>query len=109
MCALFIVIYYLCLYVVLFLQFVIWLLARHFNKLELNWIFLKGFIAQKIQRDTQGYKIVPLTNLLQLSFAEASDRVSTVLGMYIQCSSEKQVQREKHWGSNLIIIWTWIA
>jgi hypothetical protein len=31
-----------------------------------------------------------------LSFAEASGRVSTVLGMYIQCSSEKQVQREKH-------------
>ena len=26
-------------------------------------IFLKRFIAQKIQRDTQGYKIVPLTNL----------------------------------------------
>ena len=25
--------------------------------------FLKRFIAQKIQRDTQGYKIVPLTNL----------------------------------------------
>jgi hypothetical protein len=52
--------------------------------------FFKRFIAQKIQRDTQGYKIVPLTNLPQLSFAEASDRVSTVLGMYIQCSSEKQ-------------------
>jgi len=33
-----------------------------------------------------------------LSFAEASDRVSTVLGMY-KCSSEKQVQREKHCGS----------
>jgi hypothetical protein len=28
--------------------------------------------------------------LPQLSFAEASDRVSAVLGMYIQCSSEKQ-------------------
>jgi len=26
-------------------------------------VFLKRFIAQKIQRDTQGYKIVPLTNL----------------------------------------------
>jgi hypothetical protein len=25
--------------------------------------FLKRFIAQKIQRDTQRYKIVPLTNL----------------------------------------------
>jgi len=25
--------------------------------------FQKRFIAQKIQRDTQGYKIVPLTNL----------------------------------------------
>jgi hypothetical protein len=25
--------------------------------------FLKSFIAQKIKRDTQGYKIVPLTNL----------------------------------------------
>jgi hypothetical protein len=25
--------------------------------------FFKRFIAQKIQRDTQGYKIVPLTNL----------------------------------------------
>jgi hypothetical protein len=25
--------------------------------------FLKRFIAQKILRDTQGYKIVPLTNL----------------------------------------------
>ena len=61
-------------------------------------IFLfKRFIAQKIQRDTQGYKIFPLTNLPQLSFAEASDRVSTVLGMY-KCSSEKQVQREKHGG-----------
>ena len=60
--------------------------------------FLKRFIAQKIQRDTQGYKIVPLTNLPQLSFGEASDRVSTVLGMY-KCSSEKQVQREKHCGS----------
>ena len=58
----------------------------------------KEFIAQKIQRDTQGYKIVPLTNLPQLSFAEASDRVSTVLGMYM-CSSEKQVEREKHCGS----------
>jgi len=55
----------------------------------------KRFIAQKIQRLTQGYKIVPLTNLPQLSFAEAYDRVSTVLGMY-KCSSEKQVQREKH-------------
>jgi len=32
-----------------------------------------------------------------LSFAEAIDRVSTVLGMY-KCSSEKQVQREKHCG-----------
>ena len=56
-------------------------------------IYFKRFIAQKIQRDTQGYKIVPLTNLPQLSFAEASDSVSTVLGMY-KCSSEKQVQRE---------------
>jgi hypothetical protein len=45
-------------------------------------VFFKRFIAQKIQRDTQGYKIVPLTNLPQLSFAEASDRASTVLGMY---------------------------
>jgi hypothetical protein len=36
-----------------------------------------------------------LTYLPQLSFAEASDRESTVLGMYIQCSSEKQVQSEK--------------
>jgi hypothetical protein len=26
-------------------------------------IFLERFIAQKIQRDTQGYKIVHLTNL----------------------------------------------
>jgi len=26
-------------------------------------VFFKKFIAQKIQRDTQGYKIVPLTNL----------------------------------------------
>ena len=60
--------------------------------------FFKRFIAQKIQRDTQGYKIVPLTNLPQMSFAEASDRVSTMLGMY-KCSSEKQVQREKHCGS----------
>jgi hypothetical protein len=25
--------------------------------------FLKRFIVQKIQRDTQGYKFVPLTNL----------------------------------------------
>ena len=25
--------------------------------------FLKRFIAQKIQQDIQGYKIVPLTNL----------------------------------------------
>jgi len=25
--------------------------------------FLKRFVAQKIQRDTQGYKIVPSTNL----------------------------------------------
>ena len=58
----------------------------------------KRFIAQKIQRDIQGYKIVPLTNVPWLSFAEASDRVSTVLGMY-KCSSEKQVQTEKHCGS----------
>jgi len=43
-------------------------------------------------------KIVPLTNVPWLSFAEASDRVSTVLGMY-KCSSEKQVQTEKHCGS----------
>jgi hypothetical protein len=28
-----------------------------------EFFFLKRFIAQKIQRDTQGYKIVPLTNL----------------------------------------------
>ena len=28
-----------------------------------NQFFLKRFIAQKIQRDTQGYKIVPLTNV----------------------------------------------
>jgi len=35
-----------------------------------------------------------------LSFAEASDRVSTVLGMY-KCSSEKQVQREKNTAANL--------
>jgi hypothetical protein len=61
-------------------------------------VFLKRFIAQKIQRDTHVYKIVPLTNLPQLSFAEASDRVSTVLAMY-KSSSEKQVQREKHCGS----------
>jgi hypothetical protein len=32
--------------------------------------FFKRIIAQKIQRDTQGHKIVPLTNLPQLSFAE---------------------------------------
>jgi hypothetical protein len=51
--------------------------------------FLKRFIAQKIQRDTQGYKTVPLTNLPQLSFAEASGRVSTVLRMY-KCSSENK-------------------
>jgi hypothetical protein len=64
---------------------------------DLSQLFLKRFIAQKIQRDTQGYKSVPLTNLPQLSFAEASDRVSTVLGTY-KCSSEKQVQGEKHCG-----------
>jgi hypothetical protein len=29
----------------------------------LECFFLKRFIAQKIQRYTQGYKIVPLTNL----------------------------------------------
>ena len=62
-----------------------------------GFFFLNRFIAQKIQRDTQGYKIVPLTNLPQLSFAEASDRVCAVLGMY-KCSSGKQVQREKHCG-----------
>jgi hypothetical protein len=61
-------------------------------------LFFKSFIAQKIQRDTQGYKIVPLTNLPYLSFAEASDRVSTVLVM-CRYSSEKQVQREKHCGN----------
>jgi hypothetical protein len=61
-------------------------------------VFLKRFIAQKIQRDTQGYQIVPLTNLPQLSFAEASDRVSTLLGMY-KCCSKKQVQKVQHCGS----------
>jgi hypothetical protein len=30
---------------------------------QVTLFFLKRFIAQKIQRDTQGYKIVPLTNL----------------------------------------------
>jgi hypothetical protein len=61
-------------------------------------LFLRRFIAQIFQRDTKGYKIVPLTNFPQLSFAEASDRVSTVLGI-CKCSSEKQVQREKHCSS----------
>jgi len=28
-----------------------------------GFFFLKRFIAQKIQQDTEGYKIVPLTNL----------------------------------------------
>jgi len=46
-----------------------------------NVFFFKRFFAQKIQRDTQGYKIVPLTNLPYLSFAEASDRISTVTQM----------------------------
>jgi hypothetical protein len=35
-CVLFIVRCYLCLYVVLFLYFAIWLLTRHINKLEFN-------------------------------------------------------------------------
>jgi hypothetical protein len=61
-------------------------------------VFFKRFIAHKIHRNTQGYKIVPLTNLPYLSFAEASDRVFNVLGMY-RCSREKQVRREKHCGS----------
>jgi len=37
-----------------------------------------------------------------LSFAETSDRVSTVLGM-CKRSSEKQVQREKHCGRTIKI------
>jgi len=53
------------------LNLVSWLLLWFvYRSLFFLLLFLKRFIAQKIQRDTQGYKIVPLTNLPQLSFAE---------------------------------------